>query len=410
MSVGAIPGGNIIGAGVGGSTLIGVYSAATGASIDCVNRNQSGLTGLLFQGDFDVYEFEFINMQPGTSNVDMWLRVSTNGGISFDSANNYCTSLIAYVTGGSSGSGATYAAPTSRWMLRNFNEVITSSIVCGDLKIYNPLSSTTFKMGRGKLGFTNLTPDLGSVDQTHLYKSNTPFNAVQCLMSVGTITGTILVYGKTKSSSILSIGGFLDGNKVGVIPLGTPPVLPSAGAVQLYADYLPSTLTIIPNMTSNTAPSGVASVSTEYAVANTAYVPMKATMGDAAGGWLTNGAALPQWIEYQFAAPTKIYGYGFMPWYVDNYPGRTPKSWQFQGYNGATWDVLDTQTNFSLFSSSASNIYKIVIAPVTYTRFRMYITANNGNAYTGLGGFLIYGAGPVGLYTMDSLGKVRPVT
>src|ERR1035437_876993 len=120
----------------------------------------------------------------------------------------------------------------------------------------------------------------------------------------------------------------------GVEVLAGPDVVPTlfvTGAVGL------------PTMTSNTAPSGVCSASSSYGTTP----PWKAFDGGASVGWSTNAGGVPAWIGYQFASPVTIEEYSFRAWWTDTYPGRTPKTWKFQGSSdGTTWVDLDSQTNW----------------------------------------------------------------
>jgi len=107
-------------------------------------------------------------------------------------------------------------------------------------------------------------------------------------------------------------------------------------------------------------------------------------------GWLSNASALPQWIKYQYSAAKTAVAYGFRPWWVDNYPGRTPTAWKLQGSNDdSAWTDLDTVSGFSPNSSSVDFVFAVA-SPASYAYYRLYITANGGNAYTGVGEFLVF--------------------
>ena len=202
-------------------------------------------------------------------------------------------------------------------------------------------------------------------------------------------------------------GGALDANKVLSIPFGVPPTAPVAGSVLLYADYVPSDQTLIPTMISATLPSGTASDSSHYDNYSEAWVAL-----GAAGphGWLNNGSAPPAWVEYQFPGPTQVTSYSLRPWWADNYPGRTPQAWTFEGStDGSTWQTLDTQTAWD--PPNPTDYFAFTVnSPGAYTYYRMYITANHGDTYTGLGGLRMFGAGTtVGLFVMDSDGVVHQI-
>ena len=138
---------------------------------------------------------------------------------------------------------------------------------------------------------------------------------------------------------------------------------------------------LVPTLTSNTAPFGTVSASSVYSVA-----PTTAFNGLTSGynGWLNNAVALPQWLQYQFPQPKIATAYSIAPWDADNFPTRCPNAWQFQGSNdGTTWDTLDTQSGINTWVLSTTKIFTFTNT-TAYTYYRLYITANGGNAYTGL--------------------------
>lgn len=149
---------------------------------------------------------------------------------------------------------------------------------------------------------------------------------------------------------------------------------------------LPSYKNAIPVMTSNTAPSGTASASSYY---NSEVQPYTAfNPGSRYGGWITVASEMPCWIGYQFGSAQTIISYSFRPWFYDNYPGRNPKTWEFQGStdNFATHTTLDTQTNWA--SANSTDVVTFPISsPGSFSYYRLYVTANNGNTYTGLSMF-----------------------
>lgn len=150
-----------------------------------------------------------------------------------------------------------------------------------------------------------------------------------------------------------------------------------------YGDW-PTFESIIPLMTSNSAPSGLVSASSSYS----ATPPWVAFSGltSAGNGWITAGVGAPSWLQYQFAAEKKVEKYWIIPWSADNYPSRCITAWTLQGSNdGTTWTDLDTQSiNYASLSITDRNIFTLS-APANYQYYRLYITANAGNdPYVGL--------------------------
>jgi len=145
---------------------------------------------------------------------------------------------------------------------------------------------------------------------------------------------------------------------------------------------------LIPVMTSATAPSGTASQKTYYN--NTNWQAWAAMGGNGSGtGWLSATGDMPTWIKYQFGSTTTATKYSLTPWWTDTYPGRTPKTWKLQGSNDdAAWTDLDSQTNW--VPTLATLPVFTIASPDSYLYYRLYITANNGDSYTGLGSFMLY--------------------
>src|SRR5262249_16279452 len=88
------------------------------------------------------------------------------------------------------------------------------------------------------------------------------------------------------------------------------------------------------------------------------------------------------WLAYYFGGPAKtVIRYDITS--ANDVPGRDPRDWQFQGsQDGMTWTTLDTRsgetfpTRFLTRQFTFSNLS-------SYTRYRLNITTNNGDA-TGL--------------------------
>src|ERR1035437_3292300 len=72
-----------------GLVLLESHTASSSVSLDFTTRNASGQSGATFQSDFDEYEIHFVNLVPATNNVEFRIRMSTNGGSTFDAGANY---------------------------------------------------------------------------------------------------------------------------------------------------------------------------------------------------------------------------------------------------------------------------------------------------------------------------------
>lgn len=135
---------------------------------------------------------------------------------------------------------------------------------------------------------------------------------------------------------------------------------------------------LIPIMTSNTTPSGVASASSEFHAGTSAY---KALDDDSTNTyWLGSNGGV-DWLKYDFGSGNlkKIAKYTLRMNTIPE-PNRAPKNWTFEGSNNdSDWDILDTQTNQINWGSGERRDF--IFANVTFYRYyRLNVTANNGDA------------------------------
>jgi fibronectin type 3 domain-containing protein len=157
---------------------------------------------------------------------------------------------------------------------------------------------------------------------------------------------------------------------------------PTVGELELDNQTTGSSGTsAIPTMTSNTAPSGQAIASNEYAIwscyAYKAFNGVK-TSND---GWFTQN--IPSgWLEYVFPSSQTINKYTIYGYNYAGYNDRNPKDWTFEGSDdGTTWTVLDTQTGVTNWNTTSGYTKTFNFANSTaYHRYRINVSANNGNA------------------------------
>lgn len=134
-------------------------------------------------------------------------------------------------------------------------------------------------------------------------------------------------------------------------------------------------VSLIPVMTSNTAPSGVASSSDDFpgTAAWNAFDGYKTPGSGNPLVWTWQSNSPVCWLRYQFPAAATVKSYKIFS-YGGNYE---PKDWTFEGSNdGASWTVLDTQADIHWYPTEAKAF--TLASPATYTYFRLNITANNG--------------------------------
>lgn len=134
--------------------------------------------------------------------------------------------------------------------------------------------------------------------------------------------------------------------------------------------------TLVPVMTDYTEPEGeVIHSGSVYTWSGVTYHPWRLFhRGVEISTWVTSKTT--GWVGYIFTKPTRIRKYSIKS--NSNNLDRQPKNWTFQGSNdGITWDTLDIRENITWEASTfkgfdiENNKY--------YTRYRLNITANNGN-------------------------------
>ena len=137
----------------------------------------------------------------------------------------------------------------------------------------------------------------------------------------------------------------------------------------------------VPNMTSNTDPSGTVSASSNYYTAP----PWRVFSHDRLG-WVSDGIVAPAWVQYQFTSAKTIRAYEVMSWSIDSWPTRALAAWHLDGSNdGSTWTELDARTHVWGWSQWAAETYPIA-SPAAYTHYRLVITAikEPSHPYVGL--------------------------
>lgn len=196
------------GGGSGGPPAVALLAALTAASsgtLDFTTRNQNGYTGAIFQTDFDLYAIEFIGVLPAVDNVDLYSRVSQDGGATWLSA------TAAYFYGGhyfnnaaAGGHGVFNDTPfTSTAALigngiKGFPAGTGVHGVYGTLRMWEPAAATTYHRYEGIVSFY---AQAGTIDNRQIIgwitgAATTAINAIRFYFTSGAIAaGTIKIYG-----------------------------------------------------------------------------------------------------------------------------------------------------------------------------------------------------------------------
>lgn len=135
---------------------------------------------------------------------------------------------------------------------------------------------------------------------------------------------------------------------------------------------------IIPDMTSNTAPSGVCSASS---VSTTDYA-WKAADDDAATAWLAALNTLPSWWQYQATRKYVVSQFRFKIYSTGTY---SPHDFSLLGSNNGTgWTTIQTFSNDNVTADAWTSYFEVAAAnrhPYTYHRLNVTTVNGTGNYY-----------------------------
>ncbi|AIQ68450.1 discoidin domain-containing protein [Paenibacillus graminis] len=162
---------------------------------------------------------------------------------------------------------------------------------------------------------------------------------------------------------------------------------------------------LVPVMTSNTAPSGIASASSIWSTNHQAFSVFDGKPNDV--GWASN-VTQAGWIAYEFEASVVVNKYKLMPRGEDiSFAKECPRDWTFEGWNGTDWVVLDKQANVSDWAKGVKKVFSFENG-VAFKKYRLNITMNNGTTAVTLGAFEMYNSTPGPTPTVTPEPTVEP--
>lgn len=180
------------GAGGGGSSgalvLLEQQTASNSATLDfaaCITST------------YDDYLIRLISVLPATAGANLNVRVSTDGGSTYDTSTNYYGAFLYGPNTGSSGTVQTNTA-TSFPIFVSVDNTASRGGVAGEMGLFNPLDTSvpttaTFRVYAAQAAAVFVGSGMG------LWFSNTAVNAIRFLMSSGNIaSGIIRFYGVVK--------------------------------------------------------------------------------------------------------------------------------------------------------------------------------------------------------------------
>lgn len=131
---------------------------------------------------------------------------------------------------------------------------------------------------------------------------------------------------------------------------------------------------LIPKMTSNTSPSGIAEASSIYSILLDAYKAFDKI--DNPEGWVTS-FSLTGWLSYEFPMIQSINEYSMKsPKTETIYHKEMARDWTLEGFDGVNWIILDKQIN-QIFGVNEEKRYKLKNT-AKFKKYRINVTANNG--------------------------------
>lgn len=132
-------------------------------------------------------------------------------------------------------------------------------------------------------------------------------------------------------------------------------------------------LNLIPEMTSNTAPSGIARASSIY---NGTYEPWQA-LNSSNADYYWNSIASSGWIEYQFTDKKIVDKYMLKARQALEYNDAMPKNWTFEAFDGVSWIILDSRSNQTAWGINEQRQY-LLTNTKAYSKYRLNVSAANG--------------------------------
>ena len=173
----------------GGYVLLEQHTASASSTLDFTTWYSSA---------YDDYIIRFVNILVGTNTADLLMRMSTDGGATYDSGNNYGWALNAWIR---SSAGQAGSDTTNVIELANSISTTASYVTTGEINLVAPADAAAFKTVYGMMFARNSANGLPAEGKTvvGVYKITTAVNAFRILPSTGTITsGTVRVYGLAK--------------------------------------------------------------------------------------------------------------------------------------------------------------------------------------------------------------------
>lgn len=176
-----------------GLVLLEQHTAANSATLDFTTA---------ISATYDEYLIEFLNIIPVTGSAELRLRMSTDGGATYDATNFYSNDLFVFRAGGSATGGNTNQAQ----MGLTYGGASTTGIgttaafgLTGNLRLFAPLDAALYTQVHGMVHYYDSEPFRLGLMVVGAFEVAVAVNALRFYVSSGNIaSGAIRVYGVAK--------------------------------------------------------------------------------------------------------------------------------------------------------------------------------------------------------------------
>lgn len=153
--------------------------------------------------------------------------------------------------------------------------------------------------------------------------------------------------------------------------------------------YIDSVFNVkVPDMTSDTTPSGICSASSVYGDANPAWKGFDGIYNVIGDSWCcANGQTANQYLAYEFTSSKKIYGAK-----LHGHPTSAtwnPKNIKFQYHDNGSW--IDVPNSTAVFPSTTDTQNYAYSTPIESTKHRLYITDSYNSSMVHISLLQFYG-------------------
>jgi hypothetical protein len=129
----------------------------------------------------------------------------------------------------------------------------------------------------------------------------------------------------------------------------------------------------VPTMTSASTPSGLVTRSGAY---DPSYEAWQAFDASSSSMWLSATYQTPAWLGYEWTdGPRTIRSYA-INFSNGSLTSRAPRDWTFEGWNGASWIVLDSRSAQTGWLGSDRREYTVA-TPGSYSKYRLNMSDDN---------------------------------